>query len=147
VVFCPVGYCKVTFPVEVMPLVLPALKFTFRLFEQANTVVPVTLFTMKVEVPEIVKVTGFTTMLAVDVSMFSCPMPASVPSSSTPPEVHFEKVMAKLAPTVSFVPELDTRLAVPVVPTVPASGQGWDTFTGSEVAVEFVPSEKTCGRT
>jgi len=99
VVFWPVGYCKVAFPVEVMALKVPACKFTFTLFEQLNALVPVTPFKMNVELPESVKVTGFT-MAAAGVFVllaFICPELDSVPSSSTPPDVHFENVIVKLA--------------------------------------------------
>jgi hypothetical protein len=43
-----------------MPLKVPACKFTFTLFEQLNALLPVTPFKMNVELPESVKVTGFT---------------------------------------------------------------------------------------
>ena len=98
-VFWPVGYCKVAFPLEVMPLKVPACKFTFTLFEQLNALVPVMLFKINVELPEIVNVTGFT-MTAEGVFVllaFICPELDSVPSSSTPLEVHFENVIVKLA--------------------------------------------------
>ena len=99
VVFCPVGYCTVAFPFEVMPLNVPACKFTFTLFEQLNALVPVTLFKMNVELPESVKVTGFT-MAAEGVfvlSAFICPELDSIPSSSIPLEVHFENAIVRLA--------------------------------------------------
>ena len=135
--FWPVGNCKVTFPLAVVPLTTPVCEFTFTLFEQLNALVPVTLFKTNVELPEIVNVTGFTMTEAVSVlTPFICPTLDSVPSSSTPPDVHFENVIIRLEFSKNIAPGL--TLTVPVTPAVPASEQAWDALTGNEVAVEPV---------